>query len=91
MKNKKTYFFRGTAIDNCAIAEHQAQKGEIIIDNRLQGILPKTNIKLSPKGDTLAQLLDVDQSLATHLIPKLNSNQLPSTFGELFFPKMYGA
>lgn len=28
----KTYFFRGKAIDNCAEAEHQCDKGDIVLD-----------------------------------------------------------
>jgi len=34
-RTEKTYFFRGEAIDGCAVAEHHAEKGDIIFDERV--------------------------------------------------------
>ncbi|OQY27833.1 MAG: hypothetical protein B6244_09265 [Candidatus Cloacimonetes bacterium 4572_55] len=37
------YFFKGSAVDNCALAEHQAEKGDLILSEsawtRLQGMI----------------------------------------------------
>ena len=38
-QEQKTYYFRGEAIDGCAIAEHNADKGDIILDERFAQIL----------------------------------------------------
>ncbi|MCA9961728.1 MAG: AAA family ATPase, partial [Anaerolineales bacterium] len=34
---RATYYFRGTAVDGCTAAEHQAQQGQVVIDAALYG------------------------------------------------------
>jgi tetratricopeptide (TPR) repeat protein/class 3 adenylate cyclase len=40
-KTEKTFFFRGEAIDGCAISEHQADKGDIIFDEQVAQAIRK--------------------------------------------------
>lgn len=87
LKTDKDYsfFFRGDGIDKAAHAEHQAQKNNIIIDNRLKRDLIKidSNILCSPAGDLHFRLdrfkspkaekipvIKSDMSLARHFVPE---------------------
>ena len=40
-KTEKTFFFRGEAIDGCAISEHRADKGDIIFDEQVAQAIRK--------------------------------------------------
>ena len=45
----KSFYFRGEAIDGCAISEHHSDKGEIIIDSRILEQLSQENITFTEK------------------------------------------
>ncbi|HSH05754.1 MAG TPA: tetratricopeptide repeat protein [Anaerolineae bacterium] len=81
---RKTYFFRGLAIDGCAYAEHQAEKGDIIIDAHLQALLPPTTITTTPLNSTYAQLIKLS---ATTNFPSqtISPPTIPLSIASQFF------
>ena len=52
----KGFFFRGPGIDGCAIAEHQAASGDIILDQNLLNLLSPGEMKWQKIDDQFAKL-----------------------------------
>ncbi|MCA9972611.1 MAG: AAA family ATPase, partial [Anaerolineales bacterium] len=84
----KTYFFRGAAIAGCAHAEHRAQGGDIVVDARLQALLPPAAV-LQPLDAQYARLL----GLAETAVAAENPGQLPpldpDVAGRFFAPALW--
>jgi class 3 adenylate cyclase/tetratricopeptide (TPR) repeat protein len=46
-----TYFFRGAAVDACAMAEHDAERGDIVITDQVRAMVANTdNVTTGPVG-----------------------------------------
>lgn len=50
-KERKAYFFRGEAIDNCAASEHLAEKGEVVFDNKIFEVCESETLDFAAKSD----------------------------------------
>lgn len=82
----KTFFFRGTAIDNCANAEHQATATDIILDEHIQALLPVGSVELIMKNGRYAQLKQLSPTIQLHKTQP-NPITLSKQIYHQFFPQ----
>lgn len=68
----KSFYFRGSAIDNCAFAQSQAKEQEIILDQHLMDQVDNSAFQLEACGDQYYRLLD----RKTPAIASLVSNEI---------------
>ncbi len=83
----KAYFFKGEAINGCAYSEHQCEKMEIIIDEKLLNQTPEKQLKVSLKAEvngvkyyTLSKLLIEDNSISQYSHKELSEETLLKFF-----------
>lgn len=55
-KERKAYFFSGEAIDGCAYSEHHAEKGDIIIDEKIKERIAESDAKFEHLTDNYYKL-----------------------------------
>ena len=53
---EKSYFFRGDAVDFCALAEQRARRNEIVLHKSLLGMLPMTMLFTQPLDSNYVRL-----------------------------------
>ncbi len=81
----KSYYFKGSAIDDCANSEHHCNKMDIILDQAIIDILPKESISFQPiiqgfyKLNSINTILDkpniippkeITEDIISHFLPK---------------------
>ena len=86
----KTYFFRGPAIDDCANSEHQAQPGEIILDEKVTALLPANTVQLEKINEQYAKLTALvhEPPLASTLESPLLPTQQTAVAQQFFSPQL---
>jgi predicted ATPase/class 3 adenylate cyclase len=94
-KTEKAFFFRGEAIDGCAIAEHQADKGDVMFDEQVaQAIRKAAHLVESPWNISQRQggyyhLHEIPKAVAQLNRPKLpRSPRLNKQVVSQFFPEI---
>jgi class 3 adenylate cyclase/tetratricopeptide (TPR) repeat protein len=78
-----TYYFRGTAVDACAEAEHQAGVGEFILSPEAAGVLGNL-VETAPVSESYLQVTGLKQPLPP--IPPASRWQSDPEFLLNFFP-----
>ena len=89
--NHKTYFFRGPAIQGCALAEQTASSSDIVLDGSVQSLLAPDDVLAQPQPGGFAHLLAIAVKVPR---PKRKSGitfPIRVALAEHFFPLSLGA
>lgn len=81
---QKTFYFRGEAIDGCALSEHKCQKMDIIIDDTIYNAVKNTDI-LSEK--VCSEYYRILQCNTEHKEVKITEQIIDEDILKCFFPE----
>ncbi len=82
----KTYYFRGDAIDSCSYCEHQCQRMDIVLDDKILTLIDKNRIETKKLDNKFYKLINVDKLNHSQIKTSLETYSIHKKIIEKFIP-----